>query len=236
MPLLKPLPLFPSRLDAHRPNAQISTGPRSGAGKARSRMNPNSEVARLDCKKPPHPAGYARHPLPMVGCVITPASLRRRRRFRVRQLAAALARPACRPCSGVRRQFGREQARSEKAAASCRTPKLRTEGWVLICDGVVTQTPRERAVIDVSFQPTPEGRWWPTAGDFTRSGTRKKIVFYTTEASMSMKTKRRVHKMRHKRAQIYTDLTAEIAQIGSWREPICSFFARFCMLTASWLA
>ena len=73
--------------------------------------------------------------------MITPGSLRRRRRFGVRQLAAALARPACRPCSGVRRQFGREQARSEKAAASCRTPKLRPEGWVLICDGVVTQTP-----------------------------------------------------------------------------------------------
>jgi len=214
MSLLKPLPLSPPRSDASRPNARMSTGPRSGAGKARSWINPNSEVARLDCKKPPHPARYARHPLPMGGCVITPASLRRRRRFGVRQLAAALARPACRPCGGVRRQFGREQARTEKAAASCRTPKLRPEGWVLTCDGVVTQTPRERTVIDVSFQPSPEGRWWPTASDFTRSGTRKKIVFCTTEASMSMKTKRWIRKMCQKTAQICVDLTTEIAQLG----------------------
>ncbi len=39
--------------------------------------------------------------------------------------------------------------------------------------------------------------------------------------------------MRHKRAQIYTDLTAEIAKIGGFREQICSFFALFCMLTLS---
>jgi hypothetical protein len=41
---------------------------------------------------------------------------------------------------------------------------------------------------------------WPS-DDLTRWGTPKKgFLFYTTEASMSMKTKMVIHKMRHKRA------------------------------------
>jgi len=81
---------------------------------------------------------------------------------------------------------------------------------------------------------TPKWRsLWPS-DDLTQWGTPKKgFLFYTTEAGMSMKTNRRIHKMRHKRAQIYTDLTAEIAKIGGFREQICSFFALFCMLTLS---
>jgi hypothetical protein len=75
----------------------LPQGGEGGCGRGRK-----SERKCRDSRPPPR------------ACAKTRPTGQRRRRFGVRQLAAALARPACRPYTGPCRLGGREQARGRK--------------------------------------------------------------------------------------------------------------------------